>query len=65
MRYDILLEGRNGERLVDFASCDEAKDYKVEFYIKSFTGCARQYDITKVIARSREVNGIKEEYEII
>jgi hypothetical protein len=64
MTYDILLEGRNGERLVDFAASDEVKDYKIKFYARTFADCSDQYNAYKVIARSRETNGIKEEYGI-
>ena len=64
MTYDILLEGHNGERLVDFAGSDEVKDHKVKSYIKSFKGCSAQYDINKVVARSRKAGGPVEKHEI-
>ena len=48
--YDILLEGRNGERLVDFAADNEIKDRKVMNYINSFAGYSRQYDINNVVS---------------
>ena len=64
MTYDILLEGRKGERLVDFAASDEAKDYKVKSYIGSFAGYSGQYDANKVIVRNRKTNEIIEEHSL-
>lgn len=64
MTYDISLKGRNGERLVDFAASDEVKDHKIKFYTRTFADCSDQYNAYKLIIRSREVNGIKEEYDI-
>lgn len=61
MTYDILLEGCKGERLVDFAASDEAKDYKVKRYIKSI---GWQYGVYKVIVRNRKTNEIIEEHSL-
>lgn len=64
MTYDILLEGRNGERLVDFAASDAIKDRKVMSYVNTFNGCSREYGINNVVVRSRETNEVVENHNM-